>query len=155
MRDPSLSVPESSTLNTVYRRSGLTAADLSSATGLSVGTVRLALHGFRYRNGQPKAAPPTDQTLARLASVLGIPPQTLRAVGRGRAADLIDHAEATVPNTDLSAEAAIAGRTGLARQVLSVFSTDELHNEIRRRERDAPARPATKIHQATDTHSAS
>lgn len=63
---------ESILLNTAYKKSGLTAADLAVATGLGVATVRQALTGVRYRDGQPVPTAPTDKKLALLGSALGI-----------------------------------------------------------------------------------
>lgn len=125
--------PESKILDAAYRTSGLTAADLAAATGLSVGSIRIALSGIRYRNGEGKAVAPADPTLAKLASVLGVSPAALREVGRDRAAELMLEAADTVALADLDTKAAIAGRAALARQVLGVFSTDELRAEIARR----------------------
>lgn len=131
--------PESAMLKTAYRKSGLTVADLAAATGLSVPTLHIAMGGVRYRDGKAKAAIPPDNTMVKLASVLRIHPDALRAHGRERAADLL--AEATdndgtiaVPS-DLDAQAAVAGRQALAKQILAVFSTEELRAEIARREK--------------------
>lgn len=120
-------------LGQVYRTSGLTAADLAAASGLSTSAVRIALAGLRYRQGEPRVTAPTDQTLAKLASALGISSQTLAAVGRGRAASMLDEAE-TTPPADLDTSAAIAGRLSLARQILAQFSTEELRAELERRD---------------------
>ncbi|SEB55008.1 hypothetical protein SAMN04489806_1071 [Paramicrobacterium humi] len=124
---------ESLLLNAAYKKSGLTAADLAAATGISVGAIRIALSGLRYRDGQPKATVPPDQTLARLASALGIVPSVLQSIGRERAAELLGEAKSTAIAPDLDATAAIAAREALTRQVLAVFSTDELRAEINRR----------------------
>ncbi|TFD23818.1 hypothetical protein [Cryobacterium sp. TMT2-23] len=124
---------ESLILNATYKKSGLTAADLAAATGLSVGAIRIALSGIRYRSGEPKATVPPDQTLVRLASALGIGPAVLSGLGRDRAAELLTGAKSTSAAPDLDTQAAIAAREALTRQVLAVFSTDELRAEIARR----------------------
>lgn len=141
---PGLAVPpESAILKDAYRRSGLTVADLAVATGLSVGTVHIAMDGFRHRDGVAKAVVPPDRTLVRLAAALRIRPDVLRAHGRERAAGLLEAvaaAEDAPPPaaSPADAEAQVApsaGRTALARQVLAAFSTEELHDELERRER--------------------
>lgn len=129
-------------LKTAYRKSGLTAADLAAATGLSVATVHIAMNGVRYRDGEARVAVPPDRTLVKLASVLRIHPDVLRAHDRGRAADLLaeaNSAEGHEPPTtfasDLASQAAVVGRQSLANQVLALFSTEELRSELERRER--------------------
>lgn len=124
--------PESALLSGAYKRSKLTAADLSAATGISVSAVRIALNGIRYREGQPRPVSPPDQTLAKLASVLGLGADELKAIGRETASELITEAKATPPK-DLDTPAAIAGRNVLASQVLGLFSTAELQAELDRR----------------------
>ncbi|WP_454140775.1 helix-turn-helix domain-containing protein [Microbacterium lacticum] len=126
-------------LRNAYKKSGLTVADLASATGLSVGTVNIAMSGIRYRDGKAKVAIPADRTLVKLASVLRIQPEALRAHDRQRAAELL--AEATDPSavspiaSDLDAQAVAAGRSALARQVLALFAAEELRAELERRGR--------------------
>jgi hypothetical protein len=124
---------ESLLLNATYKKSGLTAADLAVATGLSVGAIRIALSGIRYRDGQPKATVPPDQTLVLLASALGVVPAVLHGLGRERAAELLAEAKNPPVARDLNTTSAIAAREALTRQVLAVFSTDELRAEIARR----------------------
>lgn len=133
--DDSASQPpaESLLLNATYKKSGLTAADLAAATGLSVGAIRIALSGIRYRDGQPKATVPPDLTLVRLASTLGIGPAVLSSIGRERAAELLTEAKSAPVAPDLDTTSAIAARDALTRQVLAVFSTDDLRAEIARR----------------------
>lgn len=127
-------------LKAVYRDSGLTVADLASATGLSVGTVHIALNGIRYRDGRAKVAIPPDRTLVKLASALRIHPDVLRVHDRARAADLLVEASRVEAGQEVSfasereAQAAVAGRSVLARQVLAVFSDDELRAELERRD---------------------
>jgi transcriptional regulator with XRE-family HTH domain len=132
---------EAMLLNRAYKKSGLTAGDLAVATGLSIPTVRQALTGLRYYKGQPKAMTPTDKKLALLGSALGIPPEALADLGRHRAAALISEGEydSTVPMTD--ATVTIAARALLARQILAVFSVDELRAEVARRDRIEEAGP--------------
>lgn len=127
---------ESKVLDNAYRKSGLTAADLAVATGLSVGSIRIALSGLRYRKGEVAAVAPPDQTLAKLASVLGIGPAALIEAGRERAAAILRDAKKPMAVPDLNAAAAIAGREALARQVLAVFSTEEIRDELGRRSDD-------------------
>lgn len=132
--------PESAMLKAAYKKSGLTVADLAAATGLSVATIHIALSGVRYRDGKGKAAVPPDRTLVKLSSVLGVHPDALRAYDRPRAAELLAEASAEEPaaefRTDLEAQASVAGRAALARQVLAAFSTAELQAEIERRGKD-------------------
>lgn len=128
-------LPESKLLDDAYRRSGLTAADLAVATGLSVTSVRNALSGLRYRNGAAKVVPPPDRTVALLAGALGVSAAALRAVGRDRAAMMLQEGQEGARSTvDLESVAAIAGRRALARQILAVFTIEDLEAEIARRE---------------------
>lgn len=133
--------PESAVLKAAHKKSGLTIADLAAATGMAVGTVHIALNGMRYRDGKAKVAVPPDRTLVKLSSVLHVQPTTLRALGRGRAADLLEEASlaGSEPTatfaSELEAQAAVVGRAALARQVLSAFSVEELRAELERRER--------------------
>lgn len=135
------SPPESAMLKAAYRDSGLTVADLASATGLSVGTVHIALNGIRYRDGKAKVAIPPDRTLVKLASALRIRPEVLRVHDRARAADLLIEAGRVEAGQQVSfasereARAAVAGRSVLAQQVLAVFSDEELRAELDRRDR--------------------
>lgn len=135
------SPPESALLKAAYRNSGLTVADLASATGLSVGTVHIALNGVRYRDGKARVAIPPDRTLVKLASALRIHPDVLRVNDRPRAADLLVEASRVEAGQEVSfasereAQAAVAGRSVLARQVLAVFSDEELRAELERRDR--------------------
>ncbi|WP_062946849.1 helix-turn-helix transcriptional regulator [Brachybacterium sp. sponge] len=123
---------ESGILHSAYQRSGLTHGELAVATGMSVGSVRIALAGFRHRAGEAQSVRPPDDTLAKLAAVLGVEPRILRLVGRDNAAGMIE--EVDVTPIDLDAPAAIAGRRALMQQVLAVFSTEELRSEITRRD---------------------
>lgn len=128
--------PESTLLRTAYKKSGLTVSDLASATGLSTATIQNAMSGLRYRAGTARATAPPDHTLVKLASVLHVQPEALRANGRERAADVLAQApEPAVLPSDLDAQAVATGRQALARQVLAVFSTEELRAEVSRRDR--------------------
>lgn len=128
-------------LKTVYRKSGLAAADLATTTGLSVATVHIAMNGFRYRDGEARVAVPPDRTLAKLASVLRIRPDVLRTYDRARAADLLTETSSAEDerssgfSSNLETQAAATGRAGLTRQILGLFSTEELRSELERRER--------------------
>lgn len=124
-------------LDAQYRKSGLTVADLAKATGISVGAIRIALSGVRYRDGQPRRVEPPDQTVAKLSAVLGISPETLIGVGRSRAAAILAEGQGTTQGAvpDLNSVAAIAGRQSVTRQVLAIFSTEELRAELERRDR--------------------
>lgn len=130
---------ESAALRQAYEKSGLTVADIAAATGLSQATVHIAMRGFRYRDGVPHVAVPPDPTLVKVASVLRVGPQVLRAAGRGRAATLLEEvleeAPDLGPDGEVRAAAATAGRSALARQVLAAFTLDELAEEIERRKR--------------------
>lgn len=128
-------------LNTAYKKSGLTVPVLAAATGLSIPTLRQTLTGLRYYKGQPKVLMPTDKKLALLGSALGIPPEALTAMGRHRAAALITEGEydSAVPVPD--AAVVIAARAPLARQILAVFTVDELRAEVARRDRIEQAGP--------------
>mgnify|MGYP001359652749 CR=1 FL=1 len=137
--EPGLIPPaESLLLKATYKKSGLTVADLAAATGLSVATLHIALNGIRYREDGPRVSAPSDITLVKLGSVLGLEPEALRAIGRDRAADLLVEANTAGPRAAVPSEqeamAAAAARTALTIQVLGAFSTDELRTEIRRRE---------------------
>ena len=133
--------PESALLKEAYKTSGMTAADLVAATGLSRASVHIAMNGIRYRDGEAKLKIPPDSTVVKLASVLHVHPDAVRAAGRERAAGLLEEANAAEssprykPSSDLEAQAAAYGRAGLSRQVLSIFSTEELREEIERRDR--------------------
>lgn len=132
LKKKGVSIPaESAALDQAYKRSGMTAADLAAATGISVGAVRIALSGIRYYRGEAKTTPPPDETLAKLAVALGLPPKLFESINRVRAAALMQEVK-TAP-VDLEAPAAIGGRLALAKQVLGVFTTNELEEEVRRR----------------------
>lgn len=129
-------------LKAAYRNSGLTVADLASATGLSVAAVHIAMNGIRYREGKGRVAIPPDRTLVKLASALRIHPDVLRVHDRARAADLLVEASRVGAGQEVSfaseqeAQAAVAGRSVLARQVLAAFSDEELRAELDRRDRN-------------------
>lgn len=129
---------ESALLKALYKKSGLTVADLAAATGLSVATLHIALSGIRYRTDGPRVSVPSDITLVKLGSVLGLDPDVLRQLGRDRAADLLAEANTTGPRSAVPSEqeamAAAAARTALTIQVLAAFSSDELTAELRRRQ---------------------
>lgn len=124
-------------LKAAYKKSGLTVADLAAATGLSVGTIHIALAGLRYRSDGLHVAVPSDATIVKLSAVLGIDPLEWVAVDRKRAADLLEEALAAGARQAVPHEQAIiadsAARTALAIRVLEVFSADELRAELRRR----------------------
>ena len=131
---PTSQIPaESRLLDAAYRRSGLTAADLAAAAGISAGSVRIALSGRRYRKDEVQVVVPPDQTLAKLAGALGISAESLRELGRERAAELVAGlVPASVP-ADEEAAAVIAARRAVFAQVLAVVPTEELQAEIKRR----------------------
>lgn len=135
---------ESVILKATYKKSGLTVADLAAATGMSVGAISIALSGTRYRDGVAKPVVPSDRTLALLSSVLHIEPEVWTNLGRDRAAALqieINKAgEVVTAPAEAEAVAAAAGRATLARQVLAVFSTEDLRAELARRERSDDSR---------------
>lgn len=94
------------------------------------------MSGIRYRNG--KRAVPPDRTLVKLSSVPGISPDALRAHARGRAAELLEASAEQEPAyfaTEQEAQPSVAGRAALARQVLAAFSTAELQQEVKRRQK--------------------
>lgn len=141
-----LDIPaECKLLRAKYKKSGLTVAELAQASGLSVGTITIVLSGVRYRAGKPHVSIPPDGTLVKVASVLRVQPAALRDAGRERAADLLAQAidagsvESFVLASDLDAQAVAAGRQALARQVLAVFSTEELRAEVQRRDAEDEA----------------
>lgn len=131
--------PECRAIKSVHQKSGLTVADLAAATDLSVGTIHVALSGVRYRGSEAKVTAPSDRTLVRLASALGLTPQFLRQVDRDRAADLLAEADDIEARPSFpgeqEAQAAVAARSALTRQILAVFSTEELRVELDRRNR--------------------
>lgn len=130
---------ESKLLRSAYKKSGLTVADIAAAAGVSVPTLHIAFNGIRYRDGVGLAAAPSDQTLVKVGSVLRLDAQALRDVGRERAAGLLEEAlnaddlPVARSSSDEIALAAVAGRRSLAKQILSIFSIDELRSEIERR----------------------
>lgn len=130
---------ESRLLDSAYRRSGLSAGALAEATGLSIGSVRNALAGARYRDGELRQAIPSDKTVAKLAAALGVTPEALNGVGRERAAAILAEGEgiALSSSPDLESAAAIAGRQSVVRQMLAILSTEELRAELDRREESA------------------
>ncbi|MGO1971616.1 MAG: helix-turn-helix domain-containing protein [Propionibacteriaceae bacterium] len=126
---------ESELLDAQYRKSGLTVADLAKSTGISVGAIRIALSGVRYRDGQPRRVVPPDQTVAKLAAVLGLSPKALTGIGRSRAAAILAEGQGSTVSAepDLNSVAAIAGRQSVVRQMLAIVSTEELRAELDRR----------------------
>lgn len=136
---PSFSVPlESELLKTRQKASGLTVADLSAASGVSVSAIHIVLNGYRYRDGQPRLAVPPDASLVKLGAALRLNPEALRAVGRERAGDLLEEAYADQGTTtfasDAEAQAHVAGRRSMAAEILAAFPTEALQHEIARRE---------------------
>lgn len=132
--------PESKLLRAAYEESGVIVSSLSRATDISTPAIYIAVNGFRYRKGVPTVVSPPDKTLVKLAAVLRIEPEALRNVGRDHAAKLLEEIPADeLPTAEdsenlLESVAMPPGRQILARQVLGVFSTDELRAEIERRE---------------------
>lgn len=132
--------PESMLLRTAYESSGLIVSAMAKATGISTPAIFIALNGFRYRKGVPPiAVSPPNKTLVKLAAVLRIEPDALRKIGRDHAAKLleefaVDELLTVEGATALDSVSMPPGRQILARQVLGVFSTDELRAEIARRE---------------------
>lgn len=130
---------ESELLDAQYRKSGLTVAELAKSTGISVGAIRIALAGTRYKDGKLRRVVPPDHTVAKLAAVLRISPETLQGIGRSRAAAILAEAEGLTASTkpDLNSVAAIAGRRSIVEQMLAIFSTEELRAELERRDDEA------------------
>lgn len=137
---------ESVMLKAAYKQSGLTVADLVAATGIAMSSVQIALNGIRYRQGEPRLAVPSDRNLVKLAAVLNVSADQLRSYDRSRAAQLLEEAHrasntVAVPSERDAQEvaareqASAAGRAALAQQILTTFSTEELHEELQRRER--------------------
>ena len=130
---------ESTLLDTVIKNSGVSVEKIATATDLNVGVIRIAAAGFRYRpNAAKNFTAPSDKTLIRLASVLAIQPDELRACGRTRAALLLKDAQRVsgfveAPDFDADDRVFIAGRQILLGQIFAVFSTQELQAEIDRR----------------------
>lgn len=133
--DPDSEIPEESVmLKNAYRMSGRTAVDLAAGTGMSVAAVHIALNGIRYRDGKARVAIPTDAALVKLAHLLHIRPDDLRARGRVRAADLLEQKSAMTGAPPLG-----AGPMTLSQRVLAAFATDELQDEVDRRNACVPA----------------
>lgn len=113
---------------------------MSRATGISTTAIQIAMSGFRYGKRVPSVVPPPDKTLVKLAAVLQIEPEALRKVSRDHAAKLLGEIPADELLSAEDAEQPLEsvsmppGRQILARQVLGVFSTDELRAEVERRE---------------------
>lgn len=130
---------ESKLLRAAYKKSGLTVADIAAASGISVPTLHIAFNGIRYRDGVGLASAPTDQTLVKVGSVLRLDARALRGIGRERAAGLLEEAlkadglPVARSSSDEITLATLAGRRSLTKQILSVFSVDELRAEIERR----------------------
>lgn len=121
-------------LHQAYSKAKITAGDIAVATGMSRGSVHVALDGWRKRGGVPTVIIPPDATVVKIAAVLHIDPDDVAAAGRPRAADLMRKIDpATTTPSDLEAQSVAVGRAGLARQVLAAFSTGELQAEIQRR----------------------
>lgn len=82
---------------------------------------------------------PSDQTLVKAGSVLRLYAQALRGIGRERAAGLLEEAlkadglPVARSSSDEITLATLAGRRSLTKQILSIFSIDELRSEIERR----------------------
>lgn len=131
--------PESALLRMAYETSGLIVSAMSRATGISTAAIHIAMNGYRYRDGVPTVVSPPDKTLVKLAAVLQIEPEMLAKAGREHAAKLLSEIPADqLPTAEdpeqVESVSMPSGRTVLARQVLGVFSTDELRAEIQRRE---------------------
>lgn len=125
-------------LRAEYKRSGLTIAEVAKVSGVSTPSVHVAVNGFRYYDRQKVVTVPPSKTLVKLAAALSIDAAKLRAVGREDAAQLLEETPAyqlPTPATALAdVEAATSARQTVIRQVLGVFSTNELLAEIERRE---------------------
>ncbi|WP_218220449.1 helix-turn-helix transcriptional regulator [Nesterenkonia sp. Act20] len=124
---------ESKLLRRCYEESRHTVPELAELTGLSTATIHIAMQGFRYRQGEVRRAVPHPDTLARLASALRISPGQLREVNRTDVLDMLTEASED-QLTVAEHKARAVGYDALERQVLAVFSTDELREEIARRE---------------------
>lgn len=129
--------PECIAIKDVYRKSGLTVADIATAINMSVGTVHVALSGLRYRGSDPRIAVPSDQTLSSIALVLGLFPEFLRDLDRHGAADLLESSQQlegpTIFRKGREAQVAASARLAVIQQVLGVFSAEELLAEYERR----------------------
>lgn len=125
-------------LRAEYKRSGLTIAEVAKVSGVSTPSVHVAVNGFRYYDRQKVVTVPPSKTLVKLAAALSIDAAKLRAVGREDAAQLLEETptyQLPTPATALAdVEAATSARQTVIRQVLGVFSTDELLAEVSRRE---------------------
>lgn len=134
---------ESRLLKETQRRSGLSVPELAAVTDLSPATIHIALNGVRYRGGVGLSSAPTDTTLVRLASALGVSSAQIRELGRERAADMLASIEeaggraALLSAEEETAVAASSARAALALQVLKAFSTAELEAELERRRRES------------------
>lgn len=118
---------------------------LKVETGLSVTSVTAAINGYRFVAGEGvRVVTPTDTVLFAVAGAIGVTPAELREVGRGIAADMLEQAkldpaypEATVRDDQGDTAAALAAmrvRRATLSRVLSVFTDEELREELARRE---------------------
>lgn len=129
--------PECSLLRVAYERSGLAVSAMAKATDISKASIHIAMNGFRYHKGEPVVVSPPDKTVVKLASLLRVEPQAIRDAGRERAAQLLEEIppdqRPTSTLSDYEAQAVAASRHLLARQMLAVFTTEELGIEIEHR----------------------
>lgn len=127
---------------------------LASMTGLNINSVYNCLRGYRIRRnsrGKTKKVPtrPQVRTVVLISAVLGIEPEQLRETGREDAADMLAHLPAkekpeqcvsspqpAINPVDMRiAHAVFSTRAALIRDLLQIVSTDELRDELQRREK--------------------
>lgn len=72
------------------KRAGLSVRKAASVAGISEGRWRQIVNGYQAAGqGQTVIVEGPDDTVARMAEAVGVSPDQLRAVGRGRAAEVL------------------------------------------------------------------
>lgn len=134
--DPELIPPVAGVLRRAWHESGLSVPRIAAEADISAASIRNFLQGWRLnsKNHKPIPSTPPDNFLVRLADVLHIDPSELRAVDRGRAADLLEerlsHSGHTVTAEEAADEETVRARASLTHRLLSAFTTDELIDEL-------------------------
>jgi hypothetical protein len=89
--------PEAALIATALKRSGLSARKAAPLAGIGEARWRQITSGYQSVSGSriPVRAP--DDTLARMAAVVGVTPEELRQNGRPEAAEELERLKATPP----------------------------------------------------------